>query len=144
MTIEHFLQASHATGAFRAAVDEFLRSGRPSDRIGFERGCPPVKVERTLTKVLAEYPELPLESIELRAESGCEYFRGTLVLRAAGHEPHRVRFDWDCRWRAMEQGWTDYFGFPDQIRAAREFGWNCFRLWEGEPAAEPLAVPLPA
>ena len=34
------------------------------------------------------------------------------------------------RWRAEQQGWVDAFGFPDQIRAADEFGWNCFHRWQ--------------
>jgi hypothetical protein len=25
---------------------------------------------------------------------------------------------------------VDYFGFPDQVRAAQEFDWRCFRRWE--------------
>ena len=48
----------------------------------------------------------------------------------------RVRFHWDCKWRALQEGWTDYFGFPDQVRAAREFGHDCFRLWEEERRPE--------
>ena len=31
-----------------------------------------------------------------------------------------VRFHWDCKWKAQQEGWSDYFGFPDQMRAARE------------------------
>jgi hypothetical protein len=41
-----------------------------------------------------------------------------------------IEFAWDCRWRAQQQGWVDAFGFPDQIRAADEFGWNCFQHWQ--------------
>ena len=46
----------------------------------------------------------------------------------------QVRFHWDCKWRAQQEGWVDYFGFPDQIRAAREFGWRCFERWEPLPS----------
>jgi hypothetical protein len=88
-------------------------------------------VERTLAKVMVEYPDLPIESIEVRGSSGCEFYRGTAVIRTAGEERH-VRFHWDCKWRAEQQGWTDYFGFPDQTRAAREFGYDCFRSWQEE------------
>jgi hypothetical protein len=88
-----------------------------------------VKVERTLTKLLVEYPHLDIESIEIRGQSGCEYFRGELTLRTSAGE-QCVTFHWDCRWRAEEKGWQDYFGYPDQIRAARELGWDCFRSWE--------------
>jgi hypothetical protein len=51
-----------------------------------------------------------------------------------------VRFYWDCKWKAQEQGWTDYFGFPDQMRAAREFGYDCFRSWN-QLQTEPVSVP---
>jgi hypothetical protein len=106
MKIFQMLERSSATEPFRDAVECFLRDGRPNERIAFNRDCPPVKVERWLTKALEEYPELHLESIEMRALSGCEYFRGF--------------------------GWEDYFGYPDQIRAAREFGHDCFRAWNEE------------
>ena len=43
---------------------------------------------------------------------------------------HVYEFVWDCRWRAEQEGWTDCFGFPDQIRAAREYDWRCFERWE--------------
>ena len=136
MIIHQHLKRSSATEAFRAAVDDFLSTGRANDQVAFDRSAPAVKVERTLVKALVEYPELEIESIEIRGASGCEYFRGELMLRAADVE-HLVRFDWDCRWKAEQNGWVDYFGFPDQIRAAREHGWDCFRQWEASP------VPLP-
>ena len=135
MTILEYLKRSAATEEFRAAIADFVRTGRSSQTVRFGYGCPAVKVERTITKVLEEYPELPLESIEVEGSSGCEFFRGTATLRAAG-EQRRVRFWWDCKWKAQEQGWTDWFGFPDQTRAAREFGHDCFRQFAEEPALE--------
>jgi hypothetical protein len=131
MTIENLLLQSRASDAFQAALGSFLRGGRANERIAFDRLSPPVKVERTLTKVLVEYPDLPIESIEVRGSSGCEFFRGVAVIRTATEERH-VRFDWDCKWRAEQQGWRDYFGFADQGRAAREFGFDCFRGWHEE------------
>lgn len=135
MTILEYLQRSAATDEFRAAIADFVRTGRSSQAVRFGYGCPPVKVERTITKVLEEYPGLPLESIEVEGASGCEFFRGTATLRAAG-EQRRVRFWWDCKWKAQQEGWTDWFGFPDQTRAAREFGHDCFRQFAEEPALE--------
>lgn len=129
MALQSFLQRSAATEPFREALGRFLRDGRPCEAVAFDYPSPPVKVERTLTKVLEAYPELPIERVEIRAATGCEFFRGTATIHAAGEE-RRVRFDWDCRWRAEAEGWRDYFGFPDQTRAAREFGWDCFRTWE--------------
>jgi hypothetical protein len=128
MDLSTFLQRSAATEAFRDAVRRFQRDGRACERVSFNLPSPAVKVERTLAKVLEAYPELAIERVEIHASSGCEYFRGTATVHAAG-ESRSVKFDWDCRWRAEAQGWRDYFGFPDQARAAREFGWDCFRAW---------------
>jgi hypothetical protein len=135
MILSQLLESSRASEPFRAAVATFRRTGRSCDRIVFDYRCPAVKVERTLTKALEEYPELPIESIEIQAQSGCEYFRGTLTMRA-GDDERTVRFHWDCKWRAEQQGWSDYFGFADQGRAAREFGHDCFRTWEEAPVLE--------
>lgn len=129
MALLTFLQRSAATEPFREALGRFLRDGRPCERVSFNHASPPVKVERTLAKVLHAYPELPIERVEVEGASGCEYFRGMVTIHAGGEE-RRVKFHWDCRWRAEAEGWRDYFGFPDQIRAAREFGWDCFRAWE--------------
>jgi hypothetical protein len=131
MRIFELLERSGASAAFRDAVARFLREGRPNDRLAFNRECPPVKVERTVIKALEEYPELEIESIDLRGVSGCEFFRGHLEVHTPV-EARRVSFHWDCKWKAQEMGWHDYFGFPDQARAAREFGHDCFRAWSEE------------
>lgn len=133
MTLPDLLDRSAATPAFREAVARFLQDGRPSEAVAFDYGSPPVKVERTLIRALIEYPSHPIESIEVRGRSGCESFRGELTVRGGG-EARRVSFHWDCRWRAEQEGWRDWFGFPDQARAAREFGWDCFRHWSEEEA----------
>ncbi|HEY0016102.1 MAG TPA: hypothetical protein VGC13_07270 [Longimicrobium sp.] len=140
MTTADLLDRSAATDSFHEAVTRFLRDGRSSERIAFGHGCPGIKVERALTKVLVEYPGLPIESIEVRGASGCEYFRGRLFVRTATEE-RRVAFHWDCKWRAEQEGWTDWFGFPDQGRAAREFGWDCFRAWTEEEVS-PISVAI--
>jgi hypothetical protein len=137
MPLADFLSRSRATAAFHDAVAEFTQTHRSNDRIHFDGGSPPVKVERTLTQLLRMSPELEIERIEIRGASGCEYFRGELVAHTA-HGRHVVRFHWDCKWKAQEQGWSDCFGFPDQGRAAREFGYDCFRGWavvEMEPVS---------
>lgn len=143
MSLQQFLTRSRASDAFKDAVVAFARSGQPNDRIGFNPYCPPVKVERTLIKLLEELPEVELERVEVRGSSGCEFFRGELSA-FAGSDEHRVRFHWDCKWKAVQHGWTDYFGFPDQARAAREFGHDCFREWEVQQVEAPLEVPMPA
>jgi len=128
MTIRDFLERSSATPAFQDAIRAFMRTGAANDRVGFAAYSPPVKIERTLTKMLAAYPELAIDRVEIRGSSGCEYFSGKLTISALDGE-REVLFHWDCKWRAQQQGWVDYFGFPDQTRAAREFGYECFREW---------------
>ncbi|CAN5559369.1 hypothetical protein BH24GEM3_BH24GEM3_22610 [soil metagenome] len=132
--LHQFLDQSQATAAFREAVAHFVRTRQPSSAIQFSSRLPPVKIERALTKIIEAYPDLPLERVEIDGTSGCEFFRGTATL-SAGAEQRRVEFNWDCRWKAMQVGWTDYFGLPDQIRAAREFGYDCFRVWTEQQAA---------
>ncbi|HEX8361087.1 MAG TPA: hypothetical protein VF613_13325 [Longimicrobium sp.] len=141
MTTADLAPQSRASHAFLSALSAFRATGRPNERISFDRLSPPVKVERTLAKVMVEYPDLAIESIEVRGSSGCEFYRGTAVIRTAAEERH-VRFHWDCKWRAEQQGWTDYFGFPDQTRAAREFGYDCFRVWQEERvmSVEPVLI----
>ena len=134
MNIRDALQRSSATAAFRDGIQAFTRSGAPNERVSFDPFSPPVKVERTLIKMLELYPDLDIDRIEIRGSSGCEYFSGKLTIFALEGE-RQVRFHWDCKWRAQQEGWVDYFGFPDQTRAAREFGYDCFREWSEVGAA---------
>ena len=91
-------------------------------------------MRRVLTQVLATEPQLPIERIAVRARYGCSDFVGTVQIQTAS-ETRVYEFIWDCRWRAEQEGWTDCFGFPDQIRAADEFGWNCFHHWQPQPVS---------
>lgn len=125
------LERSRATRPFRDALLAFMKHGHANDRIQFDAYSPPVKVERTLTKLLEANPELEIERVTLDGSSGCEFYRGTLRVETTS-EPVEIAFEWNCKWRAVQQGWTDYFGFPDQARAAREFGHDCFRRWEAK------------
>jgi hypothetical protein len=141
MSLISYLERSRAAIPFREALAEFSRSGRPSERITVESRVPAVKAERVLTQLLKTAPELEVERVEVRGSSGCEYFRGELTVHTADGE-HQVRFYWDCKWRAQQLGWTDCFGFPDQVRAAREFGYDCFRSWEMTPAPTATGEPM--
>lgn len=134
MLILDLLDRSRSSADFGEAVRRFVEDGRPNERIAFA-GSPPVKVQRMLTRLLEAYPDLPIEAVEVDARSGCEFFRGTATIRA-GDEKRNVAFDWNCKWRAEQEGWTDWFGFPDQARAAREFDHDCFRQWEEVGADE--------
>ncbi|HEX2205730.1 MAG TPA: hypothetical protein VHG91_20625 [Longimicrobium sp.] len=137
--LDEILGRSRATAPFREALARFRRDGQPSAALSFTSQCPAVKVERAVTKALVEYPELEVESIDVRGASGCEFFRGVMEVRTAG-EVRRVSFHWDCKWRAEQLGWRDWFGFPDQARAARELGYDCFRSWHEESVTPRLAT----
>jgi hypothetical protein len=136
MPLRPFLDAAAAHPDFKRDVLEFVR-GSESGRIVLEGHAPRVKIERVLTKLFSTHPELPVERVTVSARSGCSDFTGTLVAVVAETE-HRFNFSWCCAWRAEEQGWRDCYGFWDQGRAAREFGWNCFRTWERVGAMERL------
>jgi hypothetical protein len=127
-TLLPYLEAAAAHPELKREVLQYI-SGAESSRIEIEGYAPRVKVERVLTKLFRSHPELPIEKIRVRARSGCSDFVGELVV-SDGDKEHTFTFEWCCAWKAEEQGWRDYFGFWDQARAAREFGWNCFRRWE--------------
>lgn len=129
MFILDLLARSTVTDAFRAAVERFCRTGEPGSALRFDPRCPPVKVERTLTQLLKAFPSVPIERVEIDGSSGCEFFRGTVQVTTAERSTS-VEFEWNCRWKAEQMGWKDWFGLPDQTRAARELGHDCFRVWK--------------
>ena len=98
------------------------------------RAVPRIKVIRLINQLLHAHPEWVVDRLQVDARSGCSDFVGTAVVEGGG-ESRVIRFAWDCRWRAEQEGWVDAFGFPDQIRAADEFGWNCFHRWQLEQRA---------
>lgn len=142
MTFSDFddlLARSRATDAFRTDLAAFCIR-QPADRISTGPGSPRVKVQRAIAQLLHAEPELELDRVTLRAVSGCADFRGLLVATDAAGDEHRFDFEWNCEWKARELGYVDGFGFPDQIRAAQEFGWQCFERWvriSDAPVAQP-------
>ena len=126
--LDQMLEQSHAAESFKAAVRTYS-SRNGSEHIQVEGHAPSVKVKRVLAQLLTTQSHLPIERVSLRAQSGCSDFVGTVKIHTES-AVHVYDFVWDCRWRAEQEGWTDYFGFPDQIRAAREYDWNCFERWE--------------
>lgn len=122
------LDAAAADPQFKSEVLDFVRGGH-AQRIELEGHAPRVKVERVLKQLLHAQPHLAVERVRLRARSGCSDFVGEIVAVAGGAE-HRFAFTWCCAWKAEQQGWRDCFGFWDQARAAREYGWQCFSRWE--------------
>ena len=128
------LAGSNASDGFKADVQRFAARG-VAERIKASPYSPAVKVLRLIAHLLHTHPDLPVESVVIDARAGCADFTGTVCVNADG-SARRFRFAWDCRWRAEQEGYTDYFGFPDQIRAVREFGWRCFRAWQEVDALE--------
>jgi hypothetical protein len=134
MDFQQILAASSATDDFKHDVRTFLSTGH-AERIVVTRRAPQVKVVRVLAQLLSAEPELAVAAVRVNAISGCSDFVGVIDVESPDGI-RRFEFAWDCAWRATQEGWTDYFGFPDQIRAARHFGWRCFRAWREVHALE--------
>jgi hypothetical protein len=130
--MDGILERSRATAAFKADVIAFCQ-GRQAERVEVRGYAPPVKIERVLTQLLHAEPHLEIERMSVAGRSGCSDFSGSVVVQTTSG-PRTFDFVWDCRWRAEQEGWQDCFGFPDQIRAAREFGWQCFEKWTEQPS----------
>jgi hypothetical protein len=122
------LDAAAAHPEFKSEVLAYLEGGAAS-RIELDGFAPRVKIERVLTQLLHAHPDLLVERVRVRGRSGCSDFSGEVTVYATDAE-HRFAFTWCCAWRAEQQGWRDCFGFWDQARAAREFGFRCFSRWE--------------
>lgn len=125
--LESLLAASKAAEQFKNDVVQFHQAGQ-AGRIEVNGYAPSVKVSRVLKQLLSTEPTLPIERVALRGASGCSDFIGKVEIHTTDGR-HTIEFVWDCRWRAETQGWVDYYGLPDQIRAAREFDWRCFKQW---------------
>ena len=128
MNMEPLLAASGATADFKDSVRQYSTHGKAPlvDAAGF---APQVKVLRVLAHLLDVEPALRLERVRINGSSGCSDFRGSVEAHADG-VVRQWNFVWCCKWRAVEEGWVDFFGFPDQMRAAREYGYRCFETWE--------------
>lgn len=134
LALPDLMSRSRASEAFKADVRAFA-AHEPATRVTVVRHVPRVKVLRVLAQLFETAPELEVERAHVDAASGCADFRGTLTVETADAT---LAFDfvWDCHWRAVQEGWTDPFGLPDQIRAAREFGHRCFERWTRRVVAE--------
>lgn len=140
MDLDALLDRSRASDQIKDGLRALHRTtygpARPGAWLALARPTPAVKVARVLCQLLDAEPELPIERVEIDGWSGCSDFTGVVAVHAGG-ETRWFEFVWNCRWRAMESGITDVYGFPDQSRAARQFGWRCFQRWralEGAPA----------
>ncbi len=131
-----YLDAAAAHPELKADVLAFVQGGQAA-RIVLEGYAPRVKVERVLTQLFHAHPELRAERVRVRGRSGCSDFSGEVTVIADDAE-HIFAFTWCCAWRAKQEGWRDCFGYWDQGRAAREFGWRCFSRWEPMRATLPV------
>jgi hypothetical protein len=127
MNLEPLLAASWATDDFKESVRQYSTEGK-APLVEARGYAPPIKVLRVVAQLLDAEPELPIERVQIQGNAGCSDFRGS-VEAVVDRVVRRWSFVWCCRWRAAEEGWVDCFGFPDQIRAAREFGYRCFETW---------------
>jgi len=126
-TLGELLAGSAASEDFKSAVREFAQHQKKSGAIHFAAGNPPVKVLRAIMGLLEAEPGSALQSVEVTAVSGCSDYRGNVIVN---NGEARYAFVWDCAWKAREMGWNDYFGEPDQIKAARTFGYRCFESYQ--------------
>jgi hypothetical protein len=122
------LAASRATDDFRRDVEAFL-SRTPVTRIHASANNPRVKVLRAIAQLLHTEPDIEVAQVDVTAVSGCADYVGTLTATDATGAQHSFDFSWNCEWKARQMGYVDWFGLPDQIRAAQEFGWQCFERW---------------
>lgn len=127
--LQPLLDASRVTPEFRHDVETYARTG-VAPRVAVPRYHPPVKVLRLLMQLLHAERALPIARIEVEGRAGCSDYSGSLVVHLADGGTRAFDFSWCCAWRASEQGWKDGWGMPDQIRAAHEFGWDCFEVWK--------------
>lgn len=122
---QEFLDASAVTSEFRNALAAF-GLGQPQDRLVVHGDAPLIKVQRVLTKLLQELPDLAIERVKIDARSGCSNYTGRLKIEPGGLV---YEFDWDCQWKAEQAGFV-FFGWANQQRAVEEFGYDCFRVFQ--------------
>jgi hypothetical protein len=127
MHLTVILDESAATVEFKAAVRSVRERAR-TPLVVAARPIPHVKIVRLLTHLLEAERNLAITSVRISADSGCSNLTGVIDV-ACIDGGRSFAFAWDCAWRAEEMGWTDCFGFPDQMRAAREYDWRCFKSW---------------
>ncbi len=127
-TLDELLEKSAVTEKFATDLRAFENDSTPNDSIQYAPGCPPVKVLRTIMKLLEAFPEDKIQSVQIQGKSGCADFRGMLVVE--GSTNRQIDFVWDCSWKAREAGWKTFWGDPDQARAAREYGYQCFQVFK--------------
>jgi len=124
--LKTLLENSEASDAFKNAVQDFA-DGKESQLIKYSLGSPKVKVQRVLMKLLEVYPDEKITEVNIQGSSSCSGYVGTLNF---GPNKTKISFNWDCEWRAKQEGFITWYGAPDQIKAASQFGYQCFEKFE--------------
>jgi hypothetical protein len=137
LALDTLLAASAAHPDFKSDVLAYA-AYEPARRVTTRGQAPRVKVLRVVAQLLEQEPALRVETVRVDGTAGCCDFRGVVTATVDGGE-RSWEFVWDCRWRAREAGLVDRWGYSDQGRAAREFGWRCFSQWKPRPAMVPAA-----
>ncbi len=138
MPLTVILDESAATPDFKAAVRS-VRARTRTPLVIAARPIPHVKIVRLLTHLLETERDLTITAVRISADSGCSDLTGVIDVTCLDGA-RRFSFAWDCAWRAEESGWTDCFGFPDQMRAAREYDWRCFKSWQAVDERHDLLI----
>ncbi len=124
--LKTLLGNSEASEAFKSAVRDFA-DGKESQLIKYSLGSPKVKVQRVLMKLLEAYRTEQISEVNIQGASSCSGYVGTLTF---GPNQTKISFNWDCEWRARQEGFKTWYGAPDQIKAASQFGYQCFEKFE--------------
>ena len=117
---------SQAAGQFKKALADYM-NGKDSGLIVHSLGAPRVKLLRVLAKLLEEYPDEPISDVSIQASASCSGFSGVLTF---GPKATKIEFNWDCAWKAAQEGLQTWYGEPDQAKAAQLFGYQCFEQFE--------------
>jgi hypothetical protein len=125
-SLDELLETSSASDEFKHAVRE-IASGQRAPLIQTAPGTPMIKVFRTVCKLLDEAPDINIRTVNVSGRSGCSDFEGTISING-GETAYAFR--WDCHWRASQEKMIDVWGMPDQAKAARQFGYQCFQHFD--------------
>ncbi len=123
--LESLLKASKADPTFKQAVLDFAQE-KDSALIKCAP-APRIKILRVLMKLLESFPDEPITEVTIDGRSTCSSYSGRLIF---GPQQKTVRFNWDCHWKAQQEGFTTWYGAPDQSKAAMAFGYQCFEKFE--------------
>lgn len=129
-SLEDLLEKSASTPHFKQAVQRFASAHSGCERIRTAPANPPVKVLRVISHLLDTHGHLDVDAIHVDGRSGCSDYRGTVTVETASGQKKSFRFVWDCAWKAEQVGWKTFWGDPDQQKAARHFGYQCFEKFE--------------